>query len=84
MMIIDRIDDYCREHGLSARGFELLCGLSNGQVWTWRKKGISPTLTTLRKIEDATGVPVSDWIGGGHGHRETDQSADGSQRSRTA
>lgn len=64
-MITDKIETYCEHAGITVCKFEKLCGLGNGSVGKWRKKGSMPTLPTLFKIENATGIPVHMWIEGG-------------------
>jgi len=42
-------------------GFETLCGLSNGSVSKWKDGGF-PSIPTLKKIEEATKIPVEEWL----------------------
>ena len=60
-MIFENVEAYCREHGLSISGFEKLCGIGNGVVSAWKGES-SPTLTSVMKIADATGIPASEWL----------------------
>lgn len=61
-MITDKIESYCEMSGISISRFEKLCGLGNGSVGKWKKKGYMPSLATIFKIERATGIPAYMWI----------------------
>ena len=61
-MITDKIDTYCKNAGISVSRFEKICGIGNGIVGKWRNRGSSPSISTLVKIEKATGVPIFMWI----------------------
>ena len=58
--MIEKVKAYCESNGLSVSGFEKLCGLSNGSVSKWDSS--SPSLQTLLKIQEATGIPLNKWI----------------------
>ena len=55
-----KVVGYCDKNNLSISGFEKKCGLTNGTVSGW-KNGGSPSLTTLKKIAEATKIPISKW-----------------------
>lgn len=61
--IVDNIDAYCKKNNISVKAFERQCGIYNCSVHKWRT-GVNqgPTIRTLKKIEAATGIPVSTWI----------------------
>lgn len=61
MVLYAKILDYCSKNQLSISGFEKKCGLSNGAVSKWENNGY-PSIPTLKKIEIATGVPISEWV----------------------
>jgi len=60
-MIYENVETYCHEHGISIAGFEKLCGIGNGVVSAWKGES-SPTLTSVMKIANATGIPASEWL----------------------
>lgn len=62
-MIYDKIVAYCKEHDMSIMAFEQSCGLANGVVGKWKDNGMDPSLTSLKKIADATGISIADWLG---------------------
>ncbi len=63
-MISDRINEYCSNAGITISRFEKLCGIGNGSVGKWKKHDSMPSLSTLYKIERATGIPAYMWIEG--------------------
>lgn len=64
-MICDKVEEYCRTAGLTIARFEKLCGIGNGTIGKWRKHGATPSIATLIKLENATGIPIYMWIEGG-------------------
>ena len=65
-MISDKVDEYCENAGITICRFEKICGIGNGTVGRWRKNSSKPSLTTLFKIEKATGIPIYMWIEEGY------------------
>jgi transcriptional regulator with XRE-family HTH domain len=61
-MIYEKVVSYCKEHHMTIMAFERLCGLANGVVGKWEKDKLNPSLASLTKIADATGIPVADWL----------------------
>lgn len=61
-MIFQKVKDYCKENNLSISSFERLCNIGNGTVARWKNDESKPALSTLEKIEKATGIPASTWI----------------------
>jgi len=61
-MVYDRIVAYCKENNMSIMAFEKLCGLANGVVGKWEGDKLKPSLMSLTKISEATGIPISDWL----------------------
>lgn len=61
--LFQKVVDYCKEKGLSICQFEKMCGIGNGVVAEWGKDS-SPSLASLKKISEATGIPITEWIGG--------------------
>lgn len=60
-MFYQKVLDYCKAQNISVSAFEKKCGLSNGTVSKW-KNGGSPSLDTLSKIVNATGLSAEKWI----------------------
>lgn len=61
-MIFQKVKDYCKENNLAISSFEKLCNIGNGTVARWENDESKPALSTLEKIEKATGIPASVWI----------------------
>ena len=61
-MIYENVEEYCTEKHLSICEFEKLCGIGNGTVGKWRKGCAVPSIRTLTKIEESTGISVSEWL----------------------
>ena len=64
MNIYETVVKYCSDNSISIFEFEKKCKIGNGTVGKW-KKGISePSIKTLQKIQNGTGIKLSFWIGG--------------------
>lgn len=61
-MIYQKVKQYCGKNNISIAAFEKRCGIGNGTVSRWENGESNPSLSTLTKMEKATGIPVSDWI----------------------
>jgi len=61
-MVYNNIHEYCKKNGITIAAFERMCGLGNGSVSKWENSQSEPTLTTLKKIAEATAIPVEKWI----------------------
>lgn len=61
-MVYDKIIDYCKANGLSIMAFEKKCGLANAVVAKWENDRLKPSLSSLEKIAQATGIPIADWL----------------------
>lgn len=61
-MLFDKVVSYCKANNMSIMAFEKKCGLANGVVGKWEKDKRNPSLASLTKIADATGIPVADWL----------------------
>ena len=61
-MVYDKIVSYCKENGLSIMAFEKKCGLANAVVGKWENDKLKPSLSSLSKIAEATGIPIADWL----------------------
>ncbi len=64
-MIYERIVEYCKDKKISIMAFEQMCGLSNGTVGKWESGKLMPSLGSLQKIEEATDIPIADWLSKG-------------------
>lgn len=60
MSILEKIKKYCAEKEISIASFERMCGIGNGTIDDWDKS--DPSLSSLLKIEKATGISVSEWL----------------------
>lgn len=60
-MFLSNVEKYIKEMGIKPAEFERMCGLGNGTVRSWRN-GNAPTLSTVERIAQATGVPVTEWV----------------------
>jgi len=61
-MVYDKIVAYCKKNNMSIAAFEKYCGLANGVVGKWENDKLKPSLSSLEKIADATGVPIGTWL----------------------
>jgi transcriptional regulator with XRE-family HTH domain len=59
-MVIDKVREYIKLNNLRISTFEKKCGLGNGTVRGWVNG--NPRVETLEKLEEATGIPVAEWI----------------------
>lgn len=62
-MIFEKIKEFCYKNNISINEFEKRCGIGNGTVGRWKNDTSKPTLSTLEKIERATHIPISIWLG---------------------
>lgn len=60
-MFYKKILDYCDKNSISIFAFEQKCGLPNGLVSKWKNGGY-PSIQTLRKISEATGISIETWV----------------------
>lgn len=61
-MVYDKVIAYCKANNMSVMAFEKMCGLANAVVGKWENDKLKPSLSSLTKIADATGIPVADWL----------------------
>jgi hypothetical protein len=47
---------------MTVMAFEKMCGLGNGVVDDWDRS--SPRVSSLLKIEKATGISITEWLKG--------------------
>ena len=65
-MIYEKVVDYCKKERITVCEFEKRCQIGNGTVGKWREGLIVPSFRTLFKMEEKTGVSVSEWIEESH------------------
>ena len=63
-MVYSNVLEYCKKNNLTIRGFEKMCGIGNGVVAEWGKEDnpSNPSLSTLEKISNSTGIPLEKWL----------------------
>jgi transcriptional regulator with XRE-family HTH domain len=61
-VVYNNVIEYCSNHNLSIYAFEQKCGIGNGTVSKWKEKNFDPSIPTLQKIVNATGVPIAEWL----------------------
>ena len=61
-LIYQNVSRYCSDNGISIADFEKKCGIGNGTIGRWKDDNSKPTVATLEKIRDVTGIPIEKWI----------------------
>ena len=61
-MVFEEVTKICEERKLAVTKLEEEAGLGRGTIGKWRDS--MPTLTSLKKVADALGVPINRLIGG--------------------
>lgn len=61
-MIYNKVIEYCENNNLSVMAFEQMCKLPNGIVGKWNIHGFTPKIETVKKIVQATGIPIEKWL----------------------
>lgn len=61
MALVKNIDRYCVREQITTQEFERRCELAHGLVRKWRLGIQTPSLRTMNKIINATGVPFEQW-----------------------
>ena len=61
MELVNNIDSYCAKQGISVKEFERKCKLANSLVHKWRLGIQYPTMRTMQKISEATGISIDKW-----------------------
>lgn len=62
MVLSDNITKYCQQNKISLARFEKMCGIGNGVVAKWGETTSGPRITSLIKIQEATGIPAGKWL----------------------
>lgn len=58
MTLSERIDELCREKGISKRKLERDAGIAQGSVSKWKTGGYQPNNASLKKVADYFGVSL--------------------------
>lgn len=61
-MIFEKVKKYCEDNKLSIAAFEKLCGIGNGTVARWESDESRPSLQSLEKMQQATGIGIAEWL----------------------
>ena len=61
-MVYNNVMEYCCNHYLSIYAFDHSCGIGIATVSKWKEKNFDPSIPTLQKIANATGVPKAEWL----------------------
>lgn len=61
-MVYRKVKQYCREHRMSVSAFEKMCGIGNGAVARWDEGGSHPSIATLFKMQQVTGLSIQYWL----------------------
>lgn len=75
MVFAENIKKYCEANDFTTVDFERHCGLSNGCVSKYSSIVKSPSVRTLQRVAQATGIDMMAWItkGGIDGHIKKDK-----------
>lgn len=73
MGFVENVQAYCAAMGITEADFERRCGIGKGSMTRWKGAYYAPTLKTLTKIQNKTGIPITRWLmeGGVSGARRT-------------
>lgn len=63
MTFYDRVNELCREHGISITALALMLGFSKGTPSNWKTMTKPPRAETVRKIAEYFDVTVSSLMG---------------------
>ena len=61
-MVFEKVKQYCEEKKISIAAFEKLCGIGNGTVARWESDESRPSLQSLEKMQQATGIGIAEWL----------------------
>lgn len=62
MVVVENIEKFCGNQGITVKEFERRCNLANSVVGKWRRGVASPSVKTLQRISEVTEVPMEIWI----------------------
>lgn len=60
--IVDAIDEYCAEKGITKRKFHADSGISSATLTQWRKENPVPTSRLVRRLQEYTGLYIDDFM----------------------
>ena len=61
MHIVDNIETYCKSHNTSVSKFEESCELGHGTIRLWKLGTQMPSIRSLMKMANFTGIPIDQW-----------------------
>ena len=59
MTFYDKVNDLCKEHGISITSLALALGFSKGTPTNWKTMTKPPRAENVKKVADYFGVPTS-------------------------
>ena len=59
MTFYDKVNDLCKEHGISITSLALALGFSKGTPTNWKTMTKPPRAENVKKIADYFGIPIS-------------------------
>lgn len=62
MNIVEKIDAYCEQEGITIKEFERRCNLANAVVHKWRAGLNQPSFSAVNRICRATETDIGAWI----------------------
>lgn len=62
-MILERIEQWCKENKISVAALEKKCGLGNATINKWSNS--MPRVDTLQKVSEVTGISIAELLGNG-------------------
>lgn len=63
MVFIDNVKEYCNSTGVTVAAFERKCDIANAVInGIERGRSKNPSIKTLLKIQNATGIDMSVWF----------------------
>ena len=64
-MLYTKIEDLCKEKGISIARLEKECGLGNATIKSWKDMRDAPRFSTIKKVADYFGVTIYELMGDG-------------------
>ena len=61
ILILTRIERWCKENNTSIAALEKKCELGNATIRGWETR--SPRVDSLQKVSEVTGIPIEELIG---------------------
>lgn len=60
ILVLERIEKWCKENGVSVSALEKKCALGNATITRWNKS--MPRVDTLQKVSEVTGIPITELL----------------------